>query len=238
MRLVIVIVFLLAYNSIYSQDSTYLNYNKLIEIAKSKSELKDYESSIKYYDSAFSIINYIPYHYFDAFSLCILDNNFSKAYDYLMTGALKGLDVSIFNTDETQIFKETLYANKYNLIKDSLLAVHFNSIDTNYYQFLRELKERDQLVRDNSDEMYKNDSINFNQLIDIIAKKGFPTFETVGYGYNIAWLLLWHHRDEYPNSENWGKIISIIEKEIEKGKVDPRFFEMFDEAVANDIDKK
>jgi len=116
-------------------------------------------------------------------------------------------------------------------MKDSLLQVHYISIDYKYYQTLVIMKNRDQEVRNaNNPIMLKNDSLNFTELLALTKKKGFPTFEKTGYGFNIAWLILWHQRgDNYPDKFLWSEIIPYIQEEINRGKITPRFFGMFEE---------
>lgn len=116
--------------------------------------------------------------------------------------------------------------------KDSLLAIHLKSIDTVYYNALVEMEKLDQSDRDpRNNKRFYNDSLNFEKLILLSTEKGFPTYQKTGSGCNIAGLLLWHHRDSYPNSNQWQRIIPLIKKEIFKGTFDPEYFKRFDEAI-------
>jgi hypothetical protein len=215
---------------ISGQDSTYYNYNKIISKASELVELEIFHESVRCYDEAFEQIDFVPYHYYDAFMVAVKDSNYIKAYEYLYKGALKGLDISFWSGEEIGIFNKSANSDDYWLIKDSLLNVHFNSIDMDYFNKLQILKEFDQSDRSGSAESQLRDSLNFEELILLTKEKGFPTFEKTGYGVEKATLLLWHHRgNEYPNSTQWQKIIPLIQREIEKGKIDPQFFKVFDD---------
>ena len=128
------------------------------------------------------------------------------------------------------LFDKSAYSDNYWLVKDSLLNVHFNSIDLEYSNELQRLKELDQADRSGSVESRSTDSLNFEVLITLSKQRGFPTFEKTGYGMEIATLLLWHHRGkEYPNSMQWQRIIPLIQKGINHGKIDPQFFKAFED---------
>lgn len=186
-----------------------------------------YQAAFAVFDSAFALFPYVPYHYFDAFASAVRASDFEKAYEYLVKGTLRGLDISQWYTEEIQLFRGTVFSGRYNQAKDSLLNMHFQSIDLEYYRALEVLKQRDQADRNDNHQMMRNDSLNFEALIGLCAEKGFPTFRNTGYGCNIAWLLLWHHRDEYPDSGQWQRVFPYIRTAIEKGELTPYFFKGF-----------
>ena len=230
----LVLIFIL-FNSLLflnlkGQDSTYYKYKAFIKIAEENVASKKTKIALSYYDSAFIVIDYIPYSYYDAFSLAISDSNYFRAKEYLVKGALKGLDLSAWYSPEKDLFNKSKFAKEYWSIKDSLLKIYFKSIDIEYYNTLVDLKRIDQTKRDDGAVMLLNDSLNFDKLILLSTSKGFPTFKNTGYGHNIAWLLLWHHRgSSYPDSPQWQQIIPLINTEILKGTVDPEFFKPFED---------
>lgn len=224
--------FLLIGSAVYCQDSTYYKYELIIDKAFSLSDSGEFTNACNHFDSAFQLINFVPYHHFDAFQAAVQDSNIQRAYSYLVQCALQGLDIDYFSAEELIVFNNSELSVKYYGIKDSLLQEHYKSIDLEYYQALVFLKERDQEVRSSDNPtMQKNDSLNFSKLFELTMEKGFPTFEKTGYGFNMAWLILWHHRGKtYPNEFLWPKIIRYIQLEIDNGKITPRFFEIFEDA--------
>jgi hypothetical protein len=199
-------------------------YEKLIEIAEKFGDSNQYQSSSSVYDSAFKVISFVPYDYFNAFNVAMQENNYEKAYDYLCRGTMNGLEINAFYTKSTEKFKLCNFYESFNSKKDSLNTIYLSRIDTFYLSELTKLKMIDQNNRDDNRATIINDSLNFEQLNKLVLERGFPTFRKVGLGFNIAFLLLWHHRDEYPDSKQWKQIIPVIQSEIDKGEVTQRFF--------------
>lgn len=214
---------------IYAQDSTYFKYNILIHNAEELYNQKNYKQSLIFYDRAFSIIDFVPSQYFNAFTVAISDSNYSKANEYLLKGALKGFDYSKWNSPETELFNKTEYARHYGTVKDSLLTLHNKSIDLKYFDTLKKMEILDQSVRFwESKQMMINDSINFDKLIDLSKVYGFPTYKKTGYGHHVATLILFHNADKYPNSNQWQQIIPYINQAIFEGTMDPNFYNDFE----------
>ena len=61
------------------QNSTYYDYNELIQKASEFAELNLYSEAVRSYDEAFDKIKFVPYHYYDAFEAAVNDSNYSKA---------------------------------------------------------------------------------------------------------------------------------------------------------------
>lgn len=218
---------------IVSQLSAQVYDHQLYQIHKAKAEqfIADghfLEATLQY-DSALAIIDFYPYDYFNAFTAAFTDSNMQLCEDYLIKGTLKGLDVADFFTDEIDSFVASDSGEKFRKMKDSLLLKHYESIDMVSFKKLEELVAVDQSLRDRSPRMFYNDSLNFEALIRLSEERGFPTFPTVGYGCNQAWLLLWHHRgEEYPSSEQWQRILPYIQARMDEGLLEPDFLEQHD----------
>ncbi|NVO02779.1 MAG: hypothetical protein HXX09_08720 [Bacteroidetes bacterium] len=213
-----------------AQDSTYYKYDKLIKKANIQNESGEFEKAIEIYDEAFKLIDFIPYHYYDAFALSIADSNYLKANEYLIKGTLKGFDLTSWNSPEIELYNKSKFGSEYWKIRDSLLEIHFKSIDIEYYNTLKEMKKIDQsnIRRKGNKEMVNIDSLNFEKLILLSSMKGFPTFQKTGYGCNIAKLILWHNNKVYPSSNQWKRIIPLMNKEIFNGRFEPNFFHEFE----------
>lgn len=241
------ILFILCSFSIngYAQYSTYCKYNKLIDRAKQYSNQGEYQQSLALYDQAFLLMDFVRNDYIEAFETAIFNSNYSKANNYLRKGALFGLDLSKWSFPAADKFNQSDFAKSYWKDKDSLLQIQFKYIDIEYYETLKKMEVLDQSVRSyGSKQMDINDSINFDQLIDLSIKKGFPTYKKTGFeGLNIAMLILMHNakRAPYPDSNQWRKIIPYIKQEIDDGMLDPNFFKDIEtciERFKNNTDPK
>ena len=210
------------------KDSSFYHYNTIISEIPRHLQNRSYERIIALYDSAFTYIKHVPYDYFQAFCMAINDSNYTKANSYLIEGTKNGLNISHFSKREINLYNKTPLATNYYESKDSLMEIHYNSIDREYHDQLFNLREKDQEFRDGSQKMYEQDSLNFEELILMSETKGFPTFKNTGYGSNCAYMVLWHQRDNYPSSNQWKRILPLIEKKIEEGELNPGFFYQFD----------
>ncbi|MEO8762113.1 MAG: hypothetical protein ABI448_14555 [Bacteroidia bacterium] len=218
-------IVLLGYSTLsFSQFSV---FNKIISNAERAETDKNLKLSLSLYDSAFKVIDFIPYYYMYAFKISIHNNNYKKATTFLVKGTLKGLNITDWSFPEIPQYLNTEEGKYFNSIRDSLIKNYFNSIDTISINILMKLKNQDQSLRDNSLNAIKNDSLILSKLIELSIERGFPTFKKTGYGQSAASLLLWHHRDEYPNSKQWQQIIPFIKKEMKEGNIDSLYFEPF-----------
>ena len=100
----VLLLFFFISTNLYSQDSTYYKFNLIIKNAEYKSEIGEKAKSLVAYDSAFKYIDFDPLEYYAAFTVAIYDSNYYKANDYLIKGTLKGLDISIYNGKEIDIW--------------------------------------------------------------------------------------------------------------------------------------
>lgn len=228
-KIIFLVLIFVAYTT-YAQNYNFSQYERQKKLAQYYDSLEEYDSAIAHYDAMLSTIGFYPYDYFEAFETAWKQRNINKANHYLTQGTLTGLDISRWYSKNIDEFLATKSGLVYLKIKDSLLNVHFENIDKVYFDSLVYLVEIDQKNRDGGFEMIQNDSLNFEALIRLSEQKGFPTFPETGYGCNKAWLLLWHHRGEsYPNSNQWQRIIPLIEIKIREGLLKPDFLKMFDD---------
>lgn len=230
MKKILLACFIFIFNNVNAQNYDFAQYERLRNLAHTYDSLGEYSIALIYFDSTLTAIDFHPYDYFNAFNTAWKLGDSSKANEYLIQGTLKGLDISGWYGTEIDEFSTSETGKEYLEIKDSLINEHFKSIDKDYYDELERLKARDQSIRDGGSEMLHNDSLNFETLIELSKQKGFPTFPLTGYGCNNAWLLLWHHRgSEFPVSDQWKRIIPLINLEIKRGNLDPNFLQMHED---------
>lgn|GEM_PF-4667480 len=132
-------------------------------------------------------------------------------------------------------FKDVV--KNYNHLKGQFYA---NLPFVDEYIMVEKLRETDQLVRrlpsirnetpseNKLIEQYSRrivdhtDSLNIQKLMELTKK--------VGYLPN-GYIILWHQRLTYPNGEYWTYFKSLIQREIEKGKLGKWFFTSFEDQV-------
>jgi hypothetical protein len=69
-----------------TQIDKYRKYNELTATARFHNSQMHYDSSIIYYDSAFNLIDFVPYTYLEAALAAMGNQDFNKISDYLEKG--------------------------------------------------------------------------------------------------------------------------------------------------------
>jgi hypothetical protein len=221
-KTLLICIFIISIKNISAQDSSFYRYNQLIQQADSLSKNYKCEEILTLFDSAFAIINYLPFHHFIAFQTSVNCGRNEIALQYLIKGTEKGLIFKSFNTEETESFSETPFFSKYAGIKDSLTAIYMSNIDTNLLSQLDSMFARDQEDRNpDSDQCYINDSLNLSLLGNICGKHGFPVFSIAGYGQNRAFFIILHNTGTNPNHSSWQTVLNSMREAINRGKLDP-----------------
>jgi hypothetical protein len=172
-------------------------------------------------------------------------NSYKEADSNLRKLVLMGESVDDMETiKEFEGYKKSEYWK--NLYKDysGLHKQFYNSINVDYLIDLKKFEIWDQSMRighlfhydhSHSDSVLGNienrrDSVVLGMLIEDIKKYGWPSDSLVGCsGYGIAFLLIWHHRDEYDITAQWKFLIPIINQEIKKGILPPYYLARFDD---------
>lgn len=213
-----------------TQQNKFSQHDHYVKAAYQFDSLGDYKMALTCMDSAFAFYDFYPFDYFNAFTYAFKNSDYDRSTNYLVRGTKKGLDISDWYSDELNQFLELPEGRTYLFIKDSLLDIHFRSIDTISLNRILEIVALDQYERTANPDtraMFYQDSLNFETLIELSKSRGFPTFPTTGYGCNYAFLLLWHHRGpEFPNSRQWLEILPLIQARIDEGLLEPNFLEM------------
>ncbi|MFH0893351.1 MAG: hypothetical protein V2A54_02855 [Bacteroidota bacterium] len=230
MKFLTTIVFTLLLNSLSAQDSTYYRYNSFIKKATDYAKQDERKKALNCYDSAFMLIDFVFYDYYETFEIAIDDSDFPRANDYAINGTLKGLKLSHYNSPELTFYERSKYGIEFRRMKDSLSTVYLKSIDQSNYEAIEELNQLD-MSRGafESGQMKMDDSLIFDKLIALSYKKGFPTFQKTGIGCNTAQKILWHSFHDYPASDQWKRILPLINIEIFKGTLDPNYLKELEE---------
>jgi len=172
--------------------------------------------------------------YFDAIQACLLDGQLQKANEFLSIAVRHGFVPEIFRFDSLLVGHLARGASKKfrdGRREDEL--VFASKADSALIKELDAMYQRDQHVRKKGSDpaaMHPVDSANFERLIEICEQRGFPRSEELGNGMGNVFSLLWHHRSpEYPDSEQWKRILPYIQAIIAAGELSPAFLCMFDD---------
>lgn len=211
-----------------------IRYNQLIAQAAMATAKGTPQRAIPLYDMAFTLANWGLYNYFLATETALEAGRADKANEYLLLGVGQGMQPHLYSDS---IYDAFLASDDSKLFKDSSELVHTQfaaRTDSAVIKRLQQLYARDQQTRDGSPLEAHYDSLNFDALISICEEKGFPVTRTVGSTSGQAWLLLWHHRDTYPATAQWQKVLPFIHAAMDTGDLDPASLCGFDDFAASE----
>lgn len=145
--------------------------------------------------------------------------NEKKQYKIVKEGLEKGLSPVQMNQLDLIHLKKSIYWDSILTIQDSLYKSYLLNLDQDWIQLLANMKYIDQEIRKRYLYLAKDslqneilsikfrttiDSLNWINLTQMIHKKGFPTVQEIGHSaMNNLWLLLWHHRESYLQTDEW-----------------------------------
>ena len=156
---------------VFGQETPFKKYHHFKSKLNYQDSIGNLDSAMIYCDSMIKHVNFYPYDYYQGFTISQRNGDFVTANEYLVIGTTKGLQVNSFYGEELNQYFQTELGQTFLTIQDSLIQKHKNSIDLNYYLELEKLYNRDQSIRDGSKEMEINDSIIFDELIQLSEKK-------------------------------------------------------------------
>lgn len=213
-----------------AQREVHLVYNRMVDRAMASAARHDHLAAMASYDSAIAVLPWEPAIYFDAVLSALATGRTDKANTWLLTGVANGFDPTLFTDPAWVRFMDSEESAPYRQRADQCRANFTSRADTAFIAQLDAMYRRDQITRDGSAEMLRNDSLNFEELITRCDAHGFPSAVEIGPSIGVVHLLLWHHRGpEYPDSPQWQRILPFIHTAMDAGRLDPAFLCMFDD---------
>lgn len=241
------ILLLICFQCLYSQkiapEEEFTVSQNYIYLAKYKFYKKDYKKASDLFKKAFyyhSPLN--SYDLLDA-AACSLYNGENALSEQYITEAIVNYKAPLDFIMEYNKFKPFL-KNVFFKELPSKYETYFNKFygskkNLQAYLDVNVLVEKDQFIRNIIDDFEKNkiktktdtllikqlnktDNENVKELIEITNKFGY---------LDSSWLLLWHQRPLYNDSNSffWNFFKPLINKEIKEGKVHKSFFAMFED---------
>lgn len=231
------VVFLALWTGVFNlqgQPAWKLRASALYQEATHLTANGDHLQALENYKAAFALDPWSSMYCYDAVSSAIAAKDPSSANALLSLGVQHGFDPKTYTgaldlqehltSDASLPFRRSWSNDR---------KIFASTADSALIEQLIDLAEADQSVRKRNgsavDEA-RTDSTNFESLLRIVEKRGFPTAQKVGLTSGVVWLLLWHHRaPEYPDSEQWLRILPFVRSAIEVGDLSPSFLCMFDD---------
>ncbi len=243
-----VLFLIILYVKIYGQKSdNYLKYYQLCNQAKQFYNTKDYNSALKKYDSAFKLVHYR--HVSSLLNAAVTSlkiENKKKATLLLHEAIMNGLSISELKSNN---FKELNSFKPFQQLNDSAYILrdkYLSRINRAYAREADSLFYVDQVIIRNvktlnnafnvnfyvyASERQKYDSLNFQYLLKLIDKYGFPSEEKIGpESYNAIKLVI-HHSARMPINKDK---IELFRTALFKGEYLPvDFVWMYDQLKMN-----
>ncbi len=173
-------------------------------------------------------------HCFDAVSSALAVGDTALANKLLSMGVQHGFDPSAFSgASDLQAHLRSpaslTFRNGFQRDRQTF-AARCDSALINEIEIMREADQSARRGKGCTDETRRVDSLNFEQLIALVEKHGFPTERSLGLSVGSVHLLLWHHRPpEYPRTAQWRRMLPRIQEAIAKGDLAPNYLCMFDD---------
>ncbi len=213
MRLILFIL-LLSSKLLAQNKDDYIKYYNLCNRANFYFNQKDHLTALNKYDSAFKLVHYAHVsHFLNASVNALKAQNKKAATNYLRRALLNGIPTSELSNRN---FTELSDFKAFKQLKDSADILHnkyLKRINTKYAKQCDSLFYIDQVVIRNiktaeplyktdmyvyANERPKYDSINFQFILKLIDKYGFPSEEKVGpQAYNAIKIVI-HHSARMP----------------------------------------
>lgn len=228
-QLLVSIVLVLSGIAVQAQKEKYVKHNLLVDRASNAAARGDLVLAEALYDSAVKVIPWDPAVYFDATLIALRAGQPTNANEFLCRGVENGFDPALFFDSLYSAFLGSEAAQPFRSKQSELQERFAEHADSVTIRKLKSMHERDQAHRDGGPLQERSDSLNFEEFIALCDAKGFPNARSVGHSMGIPWLLLWHHRDTYPESRSWRRVLPHIHSAIDAGDLDPSFLCMFDD---------
>ena len=211
----------LSINTVYAQMSKHVQYDAYLLNGIYEMENKNYLQAIAYYDSAsFLFPHFHKPHYFVVCCASQL-HDYEKAYQSAIKMILTGCHLDIILQDDLGEFCHTNYFKQLKTQSDSLYLAGMQKRDTMFANAVLRLCKKNQSIG------IRKDTATFYEFVALCVEKGaFPSCFNVGAEiYRNAFVLLsnslWH--SNYPNSEDWQKMLKLIRNEFLSDGIETRW---------------
>lgn len=223
----------LAYTAVLGQAEIKLRSSLLLDSAATLVAQGEHIAAVDVFAEAFALDPWQASIYMDAVSSALAAKEPDEANRFLSQGVQHGFEPTLFigaedlsahlASDASLPFRERWPEDKlvFGATADSVFIKQLDSLRHEDQRYGREIETMRATRR--------IDSLNFDLLIRYSEQHGFPNPHVLGHSFGTVQLLLWHHRDTYPASDQWQRMLPFIRKAMDEGTLSPSFLSMFDD---------
>ena len=208
-------------NIVYSQTNEQINkhiqYNTYLSKGRYAMKNENYSQAIAYFDSASLVFPHFHKPYFEVVVCTSRLNDYEKAYLYAVKMILTGSPFCI--TPETLgEFCNTDYYKQLKVQEDSLYQYSMQKRDTAFANAVIQLFHKNQLIG------LRKDTTTFYEFVALcVQKNAFPSYLNVGtdayrYAFALLYNSFWH--SNYPDSDDWKNLLSLIHRDFLLGGIE------------------
>lgn len=223
MRLILTILtFLIIGCSTKKPKNDFENYDEHVWNAMLQYKNEDYQKSLKKFQQAFEIIpdeSVSDYFYAAAAALHLHKPDIAKELIIQSIVQTKTSEDYFLSFDEFEPFRENKIFNQIEDNYDKYISEFYANLDyPEIYKEVDSLVKIDQKYRQDPidwEVTNKHDSLNIKRFMEITKKYGW---------YRKGWIILWHQRGTYGESNYiWDFFKPYIDKRIKKGKMRKKY---------------
>ncbi|MBK9598999.1 MAG: hypothetical protein IPO60_11940 [Flavobacteriales bacterium] len=214
----------------------FITYSLQIERAETAAAHGKHAQAMDTYDSAFALLPFMGYDYFDAVVNALKAGSDERANELLIQGTENGLILKGQYDSTLHSFLQSERCMPYLNMQDYMRARWLSHADTVLMRKLRNVGSWYVMVEDSSGNTVQvTDSSAFVRLMALVKESGWPTPLTVGSDFYRAQSLLFNQLYDYPASPKWQQILPYIQTAMNRGALPPDFLAPFQDMA--DIDK-
>lgn len=215
----------------------FVQYGLLIDRAKTTAAHGDHGRALVIYDSAFSLVPFVGYDYFDAVLNALAAGMDDKANDLLIQATENGFKVESRYDPDLQAFMLSERCMPYLNMRDYMKARWLAHADTAAIRKRKDIGSWEVLIVDSMGSVTKGtDPEAFDRLLAFTKEYGWPTPLNVGSDFYHTQSLLLNQLDGYPDDPRWQQILPYIRSAMDRGALPPDYLAPFQDLsdVAHD----
>ncbi|MBZ0207225.1 MAG: hypothetical protein K8H89_12930 [Flavobacteriales bacterium] len=211
-----------------SPKEKFIKYGLQVDRAKTAAAHGRHQQAMAIYDSAFALVPFMAYDYFDAVLNALAAGRDDKANDLLIQATENGFKVESRYDPALQEFllseRSMPYLNMRDYMKERWLA----HADTTMIRKLTKVGSWTILLEDDNGALsYSTDPAAFERLLSLARERGWPTPLNVGSAFYMTQNLLLEQLDNYPDNPRWQQVLPYIRSAMDRGALPPDYLAPF-----------
>ncbi|MGV9011488.1 MAG: hypothetical protein ACOH13_02740 [Flavobacteriales bacterium] len=211
-----------------SPKDKFITYGLQKDHAATASAHGEFAQAMAIYDSAFALLPFLGYDYFDAVLNALKAGSDEHANKLLIQGTENGLVVERLYDSTMQAFLMSERCMPYLNMRDYMNARWLAHADTSMIRKVKEVGSYYFLKEENNGNVVQlTDSSAFDRLLALVKGSGWPTPLAVGSLFYRSQSLLFNQLDNYPDSPEWRQVLPYIRSAINRGTLPPDYLAPF-----------